>query len=116
MLADILICRTDNIIGMGVGAGEDMTVGDGGDMGAEDSVDDNADDADEDAALICEQVARAGPITCCTNTSDMSWKACKQKCKHDVIKQDSELCDDTQLGCRSTHYIMSIYLCDKLFS
>jgi hypothetical protein len=54
MLADILICRTDNIIGMCVGAEEDMTVDDGGDMGAEDGVDDNADDADKDAALICE--------------------------------------------------------------
>jgi hypothetical protein len=54
MLADILICRTDNIIGMGVGAGEDMTVGDSGDMGAEDSVDDNVDDADKDAALVWE--------------------------------------------------------------
>jgi hypothetical protein len=52
MLADILICGTDNIIGIGMEAGEDMTVGDDGDMGAEDSVDDNADDADKDAALI----------------------------------------------------------------
>ena len=53
-MADILICGTDNIIGVGVGAREDMTVGDGGDAGAEDGVDNNADDADEDAALICE--------------------------------------------------------------
>jgi hypothetical protein len=54
MSADILICRTDDIIGMGVGAGEDMTVGDGSDAGAEDGVDDNTDDADKDAALICK--------------------------------------------------------------
>ena len=66
MSADILICSTDDIIG--VGAGEDMAVGGDGDMGAEGGVDDKADDADEDAdedaGLTWEQVAGAGPITC----------------------------------------------------
>ena len=64
--ADILICGTDDIIG--VGAGEDMAVGGDGDAGAEGGVDDKADDADEDAdedaALTWERVAGAGPITC----------------------------------------------------
>jgi hypothetical protein len=46
-------------------------VGDGGNVGDEDGVGDNMDDADEDAALICEWVARAGPITCHTNISDV---------------------------------------------
>jgi hypothetical protein len=54
MSVDILVCGTDNIIGVGVRAGEDMAVGDGGNVGAEDGVDDNADNADKDAALICE--------------------------------------------------------------
>ena len=63
--AEILICSTDDIIG--VGAGEDMAVGGDGNAGAEGSVDDKADDADKDAdedvALTWEQVAGAGPIT-----------------------------------------------------
>jgi hypothetical protein len=37
---------------------------------------------------------------CRTNTSDMSWKAHKQEHKCDVIEQDLELCNDTQLGSR----------------
>ena len=62
-----MIDGTEEIIGVGVGAGEDMTVGDGGNEGTEDGVDDNADDAaDGDVALTWERVARAGPITCRT--------------------------------------------------
>ena len=62
-----MIDGTEEIIGVGVGAGEDMAVGDGGNEGTEDGVDDNADDAaDGDVALTWERVARAGPITCRT--------------------------------------------------
>jgi len=86
--------------------GDMATERDDKDEEAEDGAEDNADDADEEAALVLERVLSLGPgpITCCTNKSDVRAAASKRKGEVGYADNDLSLAQDD-------HNSVYIHLC-----